>query len=149
MSNVYKRLRGKTTTQFEINALQLQMLITKYCVKEKYVPKKYRLLIGVPLVNKADELVDNISFANSIYATNENELRLRKNYQAKAIANCYQLQNLIIKLEMTVDSVTIDSLNEIIDLLCNELNLLVAWKKSEKIKNIKQNTKTWQKPVFE
>lgn len=149
MSNVYKRLRGKTTTQFEINALQLQMLITKYCVKEKYVPKKYRLLIGVPLVNKADELVDNISFANSIYATNEDELRLRKNYQAKAIANCYQLQNLIIKLEMTVDSVTIDSLNEIIDLLCNELNLLVAWKKSEKIKNIKQNTKTWQKPVFE
>lgn len=149
MSNVYKRLRGKTTTQFEINALQLQMLITKYCVKEKYVPKKYRLLIGVPLINKADELVDNIFFANSIYVTNDEELRLRKNYQTKAIANCYQLQNLIIKLEMTVDSVTIDSLNEIIDLLCNELILLVAWKKSEKIKPVKQNSKTWQKPVFE
>ena len=50
---------------------------------------------------------------------------------------------------MTVDSVTIDSLNEIIDLLCNELILLVAWKKSEKIKPVKQNSKTWQKPVFE
>lgn len=149
MSNVYKRLRGKTTTQFEINALRLQMLITKYCVKEKYVPKKYRLLIGVPLINKADELVDNISFANSIYVTNDEELRLRKKYQTKAIANCYQLQNLIIKLEMTVDSVTIDSLNEIIDLLCNELILLVAWKKSVKIKPVKQNSKTWQKPVFE
>ena len=136
MSNVYKRLRGKTDTQFIVNALELQTLITQYCVKEKFVPKKYRLLIGVPLINKVDEMVDNITFANAIYVTNERESEKRKEYQVKAISNCYQLQNYIIKLEKTIDSVTISSLDKIIDLLCNELNLLKAWKNqiAQKIK---------------
>ena len=124
-------MRGETDTQFVINALDLQALLTQYCAKEKFVPKKYRLLIGVPIINKVDELVDNITFANSIYPTNESELQQRKEYQVKAIANCFQLQNYIVKLEKTIDSVTITSLEKIIDLLCSELNLLKAWKKSD------------------
>lgn len=131
MSNVYKRFRGETETQFIINALELQSELTRYCTKEKFIPKKYRLLIGVPIINKVDELVDNITFANSIFPTNETEIEQRKEYQVKAIANCFQLQNYIVKLEKTVDSVTISSLDKIIDLLCVELNLLKAWKKSD------------------
>ena len=131
MSNVYKRFRGETETQFIINALELQSELTRYCTKEKIIPKKYRLLIGVPIINKVDELVDNITFANSIFPTNETEIEQRKEYQVKAIANCFQLQNYIVKLEKTVDSVTISSLDKIIDLLCVELNLLKAWKKSD------------------
>lgn len=134
MSNVYKRFRGETETQFIINALELQSELTKYCTKEKFIPKKYRLLIGVPIINKVDELVDNITFANSIYPTNTTEAEQRKEYQVKAIANCFQLQNYIVKLEKTVDSVTISSLDKIIDLLCVELNLLKAWKKSDSTK---------------
>lgn len=118
MSNVYKRFRGETETQFIINALELQSELTKYCTKEKFIPKKYRLLIGVPIINKVDELVDNITFANSIYPTNTTEAEQRKEYQVKAIANCFQLQNYIVKLEKTVDSVTISSLDKVIDLLC-------------------------------
>lgn len=132
MSNVYKRFRGTTGTQFEITALDLQTEITKYCVKEKFVPKKYRLLIGVPLINKVDEMVDNITFANSIYVTSDIELKERRLYISKAIANCYQLQNLIVKLENTITSVTIESLDKIIDLLCQERILLLGWKKSTK-----------------
>lgn len=135
MSSVFERMRGRTGTQFEITALDLQVEITKYCVKEKFVPKKWRLLIGVPLINKVDELVDNISYANTIYPTSAEELAKRRIYQERAIANCYQIQNLIIKLENTVDSVTIKSLDQIIDLLCEERKLLIAWKKSNKIKD--------------
>lgn len=136
MSNVFARLRGRTGTQFEITALELQAEITKYCTKEKYVPKKYRLLIGVPLINKVNELTDNISFANTIYpkTSTAQELEKRRIYQCKAIANCYQLQNLIIALETTVETVTIKSLDKIIDLLCEERKLLIAWKKSDKTK---------------
>ena len=130
-------MRGETETQFIVNALELQSLLTQYCVKEKYVPKKYRLLIGVPIINKVDEMVDNITFANSIYPTNEAELQERKRYQVRAIANCFQLQNYIIKLEKTIDSVTISSLDKIIDLLCIELNFLKAWKKTDKIRSSK------------
>ena len=80
--------------------------------KGKIIPKKYRLLIGVPIINKVDELVDNITFANSIFPTNTTETEQRKEYQVKAIANCFQLQNYIVKLEKTVDSVTISSLDK-------------------------------------
>ncbi len=136
MSNVYLRMRGKTDIQFIMTALELQAEITKYVCREKYVPKKYRLIIGLPLVQKIDEMVDNITFANSIFpqtATKE-DLDKRQEYQQKAIANCYQVQNLIVKLELCIDTVTIKSLENIIDLLCKELPLLKAWKKSDKNK---------------
>lgn len=147
MSGVFKRFRSRTQTQFEINALKIQTLITKYTTKEKFVPKKYRLLIGVPLINKADEMVDNITFANSIKAETEQGLELRKTKQSEAIANCFQLQNLIVKLENTVETVTIDSLDEIITLLCEELKLLISWRNAEKIRDIKPKTRTYNKPV--
>lgn len=133
MSSVFERLRGTTPTQVEITALNLQTELAKFCVNEKYVPKKWRLLLGVNIINKINELVDNISFANSIYPQNEQELQLRKNFQTKAIANCYQLQNLIIALENILDTVKIKNLDKIIDLLCVERNLLFAWKKANKI----------------
>lgn len=148
MSNVYKRFRGETPTQFEINAIKLQTLVAKFCVKEKFMPKKYRLLLGIPLVNKSDELMDNIVFANSIYVTNEREATLRKSYQTKAIACCYQLQNLIVKLESTVDTVKIENLEEIIETLCQERLLLLAWRNSEKVVPPKQKIPTYHKPPF-
>lgn len=137
MSGVYERLRSKTTTQFIINAIELQIELAHYCTKEKFVPKKYRLMLGIPIINKVNEMVDNITFANSIFANDEAKFAKRQEYQTKAIANCFQLQNLIIALEKTIDKVTIESLNKIIDLLCIELSLLQSWKKSDKIINKK------------
>lgn len=134
MSNVYKRFRGETEIQFIMTALELQAEITKYVLREKIIPKKWRLIIGLPLINKIDEMVDNITYANSIYPKTKEELEKRKEYQQKAIANCYQVQNKIIKMEKCIDSVTIKTLDNIIDLLCKELQLLKAWRKSDKIK---------------
>ena len=134
MSNVYKRFRGETEIQFIMTALDLQVEITKYVISRKYIPKAARLIVGLPLVEKIDEMVDNITFANSIYPKTQTELDLRKEYQQKAIINCYQLQNKIIKIERCIDTVNIKSLEKIIDLLCKELPLLKAWKNSNKIK---------------
>ena len=149
MSGVFKRFRGRTETQFEINALKIQSLLIKYAASEKFVPKKYRLLIGVPLVEKGCELVNNITYANSIKAENEADVQLRKKYQSRAIANCFQIQNLLVNLEMTVDKVTIKSLEEIITLLCDELPLLISWRKGDKIREVPQKTRTFNKPVFQ
>ncbi len=134
MSNVYKRFRGETDIQFIMTALELQVELTKYVNNEKYVPKKWRLILGLPIVNKVDEMVDNITFANTIYPTGVEELERRRKYQTSAIANCFQLQNKIVKLEKCIDKVTIESLDKIIDLLCIELTLLKKWKKTDKIR---------------
>lgn len=137
MSNVYKRLRGETDVQFILNALELQAEITSYVCKEKFVPKKYRFILGSELIKKVDEMVDNITFANSIFPTNEVEMAKRKDYQIKAISNCFQVQNHIIRLEKCLNTVKVENLDKIIDLLCREIIMLKKWHKTDKIKSKK------------
>ncbi len=133
MSNVYARNRKETSMQFFVNALELQVEITKYVMKEKVLPKKWRYAIGYPLITKVDELVDNITYANSIYPVNEEELQQRKQYQTMAICNCFQIQNKLIRAEKCVQTVKIEQIERIIELIGKELELLKAWKKANKI----------------
>ena len=90
MSNVYTRNRKKTPFDVLANAEKLQDLVTLYVMNERYVPKKWRFMIGQDLIKKIDELNDNIIAANSIYAMNDQDLASRKAYAQKAIANGYQ-----------------------------------------------------------
>ena len=133
MSNVYARNRKETSMQFFVNALELQVEITKYVMKEKVLPKKWRYAIGYPLITKVDELVDNITYANSIYPVNEEELQQRKQYQTMAICNCFQIQNKLIRAEKCVQTVKIEQIERVIELIGKELELLKAWKKANKI----------------
>ena len=133
MSNVYARNRKETSMQFFVNALELQVEITKYVMKEKVLPKKWRYAIGYPLITKVDELVDNITYANSIYPVNEEELQQRKQYQTMAICNCFQIQNKLIRAEKCVQTVKIEQIERIIELIGKELEVLKAWKKANKI----------------
>lgn len=133
MSNVYARNRKETSMQFFVNALGLQVEITKFVMKEKVLPKKWRYAIGYPLITKVDELVDNITYANSIYPVNEEELQQRKQYQTMAICNCFQIQNKLIRAEKCVQTVKIEQIERIIELIGKELELLKAWKKANKI----------------
>ena len=133
MSNVYARNRKETSMQFFVNALELQVEITKYVMREKVLPKKWRYAIGYPLITKVDELVDNITYANSIYPVNEEELQQRKQYQIMAICNCFQIQNKLIRAEKCVQTVKIEQIERIIELIGKELELLKAWKKVNKI----------------
>lgn len=86
MSNVYTRNRKKTPSDVLANAEKLQDLVTLYVMNERYVPKKWRFMIGQDLIKKIDELNDNIIAANSIYAMNEQMSRADKAYAQKAIA---------------------------------------------------------------
>lgn len=66
MSNVYTRNRKKTPFDVLANAEKLQDLVTLYVMNERYVPKKWRFMIGQDLIKKIDELNDNIIAANSM-----------------------------------------------------------------------------------
>ena len=133
MSSVFARKRKETSMQFFVNALELQIEITKFVMREKVLPKKWRYAIGYPLISKVDELVDNITYANSIYPTNEDELTQRKQYQTLAVCNCFQSQNKLIRAEKCVQTVKIEQIERIIELIGKELELLKAWKKSNKM----------------
>ena len=74
MSNVFLRKRADTELTFMTTARQLQNELTKYVMREKVMPKKWRYMIGRTLIAKVDEMVDNIIAANSIYVITEHDL---------------------------------------------------------------------------
>jgi len=135
MSSVYKRFRKETELQFLVTSQELQFELTKFVMKEKNIPKKWRLIIGMPIVQKVDELLDNLHYANSIYITKDSdksEYLLRVKYQTLAICNCWQLHNKIVKMIECVQSVKIENLEKIAELLTNAETLIKKWKKNDK-----------------
>lgn len=133
MSNVFAKDRTETKLAFYVTALDIQEQITMLCMKERLLPKKWRYAIGYPLIAKLDELVDNIIYANSIYPVTNEELVKRKYYQTLALANCFQIQNKLIRAERCIETIKIDNFENVILLLYHEINLLKAWRKSSKI----------------
>ncbi|MBR1625609.1 MAG: hypothetical protein IJ681_00525, partial [Bacteroidales bacterium] len=64
-----------------MNAVDLQIELTKFVMSDKNVPKKYRLVVGVSIVQKVDELVDNLNFANCIFPQTQDDFAKRAEYQ--------------------------------------------------------------------
>ena len=133
MSNVYARNRKETHLQFMVNALELQKEIIKLVIREKIVPKKFRFIIGIDLVKKVNELVDNLTFANNIYTIDEETISTRLIYQLEARANCYQLQNLLICLTNCVETFKNEHCVQFIDKIAHEIELINGWIKSNKV----------------
>ena len=132
MSNVYARKREITELAFYVSGQQLQRDITKFVMNEKAIPKKYRLLLGLDIIKKTDELMDNIIAANSIYPTTAEELKMRTAYQTRAINNCFQLQNRLIRLVYCIN-VEKRRIAPIAEILRKEIGLLKNWKKASKL----------------
>ncbi len=133
MSEVYVKDRKPTKRQFETTARTLQVEIIKFVMREKIMPKKYRIALGYDLIKKANELVFNVHYGNAIYPTNEIELTARRKYQNLAISNLYQIQSILIALIECVQTVRVEKLKTIIAEMNKELKLLIGWRKSNKI----------------
>lgn len=75
------------------------------------------------------DLLENIVYANSIYPTTEKEWEYRRQFQQKAIANCYQLLQVF---QMAVSDLPVDANKYmlLVGLIERELGLLKAWKKA-------------------
>lgn len=132
MSSVLRRFRKETELQFLVNAQELQVKLTKFLMSEKNLPKKYRLLIAQGMINKVDELLDNLNFANTLFPTTKQEFLLRQEYQIKAICNCWQLHNKIVRMILCVENIKLEKLEEIADLLESSERLIKKWKKTDK-----------------
>lgn len=76
------------------------------------------------------EMINNITQANTIYPTSENEFYFRRQYQWKAIGCCYQLlqamQTAIRNLPVDVEKYM-----RFVGMIEEELELLKGWKKSD------------------
>lgn len=137
MSGVFKRLRKETDIQFLKTAWELQKEVITFVMKEKNVPKKWRIILGLDTIKKVNELVDNLNYANCIYPTNAHEYTIRAGYQQKAISNIWQLQNKLVVMIECIESVKIEKMSKIIELLDSVEILVKKWKKADKERNKK------------
>lgn len=75
------------------------------------------------LLKQLDELLDNITDANTIYPINAHELEVRRDYQTKAIGNCEKLIQIMQRL-MGALPVDVNKLLPYVDMIDKEVALL-------------------------
>lgn len=119
MSSVYERNRSHTGFTPIDNAADLMDEVAIYATREKYVPKKLRYLLGEDLIRKADDIYDNATYANEIYASKEN-MKRRRIYWNRAMACCKQLDRKLQRLRNVSPEATAESMKEVLKLLNEE-----------------------------
>ena len=113
MSSVYARDRKHTPFDPVDRCADLQDEISKFLGDEKYVPKKWRLILADNTLAKCDELMDNILAANNSAKGSE----IRQERIKAAIINCVQLDRKLARLQNTVPTASGGSMKRIIQLL--------------------------------
>lgn len=136
MSNVFRRNQKSTGLEFWDNAQEIEIFLTRFLMNEKNVPKKYRYVYSIPILNSVRVLQRYIVAANTIYPVDETELNRRREEQQKAInANEVIIQE--IQRMVLVLPIDVDKLDMVGQRLLRESALLRAWRKSSKIKKDK------------
>lgn len=125
MSGVYARNRKGTPFDPLDNAAKLQDALTKYIANEKYVPKKWRFLIGTRILDKVDELMDEAIEANRINVrTNPEKKNIRKEKWRHVRTICDKLDRQLARLINVCPTADAGDMSEIIKLLDKECEYL-------------------------
>jgi len=105
-------------------------------MNEKNIPKHFRPVLAYTLLKRLDDLMDNITAANTIYPVNEHELQIRRDYQNAALGNCEQIWQQLQHIDdvmIEVKAIDLNKLADALDMLVHEAALLKAWRKANKI----------------
>lgn len=113
-----------------------------------YVDRKRKRLLDL-----CDELIENITNANSIYPTEEflhEEYAMRREFQTMAICNCKDIEQVLhgIRVDFRID---INKLDKFLDMSKHEVDLLKGWRQSDNKarKDIKKKIETEKKKELE
>ena len=112
MSGVHENDRGVTGFAPVDYAAMLQDEITRYVMNENRCPKKWRYVLGVDLIRKADEIFDSVSYANKIWLKPET-VKARKKYWVRASAQLEQLDRRLNRMKKLIPTATPDSMKEV------------------------------------
>ena len=148
MSNIKARLMQPTGLEFHDTAFEIDKAIWDF-LKHEYknknkdeqgnLPSRYWNTHAVPLHAECWNLITMITYANSIYPMNEEELYERKRYQQEAINCCQSLLQLIRIMLVEIPTIDANKLANALTLIDKECDLLRSWKNSSKIMANKSN----------
>ena len=132
MSNVLLRNRSVSELEFWKHGSDIRAVVTQFLMRENNVPKRWRPVFTFPGIDLARRLMEEITAANTIYPTTEQEVEQRRAHQTEAIIVCEQI---IQHLQWLVDTlpVKVSSLEDIVEMVNREVALLKAWRKTNKV----------------
>jgi len=126
--------RSVSIMEFLNNMHELEILTIKLAMNEKYIPKRYRFVFAMPLMESVRKIGKNVTYGNSIYITKNDPasaIERRKRYFANAII---EIQNSfeIMRLASEMLPVNENVLKEWTGRLLAEEKLLKGVMKSDK-----------------
>lgn len=92
MSQVFERHRKEAESDYISLASDIRVEVLSLVMSESVVPKRKRIILGVPIAETARSIVRNVSRANRFYPSNSYNVLERKRYLGLAIADCDQLE---------------------------------------------------------
>lgn len=133
MSEVLKKDRKETKLTVLVEATSIQTEITRLIADENKFPKKYRILLGIRVLDSIDKIVSNLLFASRIYANTETLVSEKKKYVYEAILEINRFETQLIRLNNCVPSVSTSMLEGIISKLGTMLKQTKGLYKSIKV----------------
>lgn len=146
MSSVIERYRKISQMEFFRNAVELRDDMTKFLMREKNVPRKYRALAAYPITDKFEELFSQIKAANGVYTDTPEKVEQRKAEQQKCLFIVddiyWALQRTVSLLwkdklksrNQTADQTRLrNALNDFALRLKREEDLLSGWRNSSRL----------------
>lgn len=140
MSSVLKRHQKISEMEFYRKSAEFRDKITTALMKETYVPKRMRSVFTFPVIALADQLMEQIVIANSIYPYTPEKLQARKAAQQTAIRTCELLWDKLNwyvryrwKAEVTADTPLPGDLEECLVLLDMAETRLQEWHHKAKL----------------
>lgn len=118
MSGVFARNRKQTPFAPIDICAKLQDKLAEFIANEKYVPKKWRFLLGVRILDKVDDMMDTAIAANGINTKSHPELKEdRRRLWFDTRTKCTQLDRQIARLINVCPQADAGDMTEIILLL--------------------------------
>ena len=138
MSNVLSRKRSLSELEFWKNASEIRAIFTRYLMNEKKVPKRWKFVFAMPGIGYAMKLMEEITAANTIYPTTDEELAQRRAHQNEAIVACEQIIQHIQFMIETLDGCNVSDFENLGEMIFKEIALLKAWRKANKVQTPKR-----------
>lgn len=133
MSGVYAGDRKPSPCDHMALARSIRIEMTSLMASDKVVPKKHRLLLAVPTIATARELVCNVETAEDFYPSTAHGVVWRKHYLTLALANCHQLSHDLQLLRDIGLPVNLNRFGNIADMLDKEIDILKGRRHNTKL----------------
>lgn len=141
MSNVIERYRKTSKMEFFHNAVELRDDMTRFLMREKNVPKKYRAIATYPLLDCFEEMFELMRQANRIYTDTEEKVSQRRAIQKDCLNKLEEIYwllqravGLLWKDKLRARNPTADqerlrnALNDFASRMKREEELLIGWR---------------------